>query len=40
MKKGHRHYDKWWKELGWFAQENLREILVTAIIVTVFILLF
>jgi len=40
MKKGHRHYDKFIKEIWWLIQENLREILVTAIIVTVFILLF
>ena len=23
MKKGNRHYDKWYKELWWFLQENI-----------------
>jgi hypothetical protein len=33
MKKGNRHYDKWYKKLWWFVKENLCEILVISFMI-------
>lgn len=40
MKKGNRHYDKWWKELWWFIQENLFEIITVGMMIITLVAIF